>query len=249
MALAAAIVPAALRLIADCGKGLAINDLTDHRQALAQSWEKALAKSGLGRHEASLMAGSRLLLAHWLQSVVYAIALLNAWSDLGTTQTVLGGVVAAREAIHFLSAAAMAAIQPAGLLVGVVASSSADGVNLSGAKSAILYVLMPEKVVLSVLQVACPRAFGAFGVAILATFAADVCAVAALIELLRQGGEAASGLAPLAVIYAMPIIAAVAALAHRACVAIGVRACSCWCDGFAYLKMDASASLSVERVG
>ena len=137
------------------GQLVTINDLTNHSRP--QSWDQTISKAGLGSRAACAVAITRLLLVHWMQSAVYLVALHAFWPALDSVQRLFGAVVLAREGAYLLGAAIMAVLRPSGLLISVIASWHASGVEmspLSGPSSVIMYVLAPEKVVLTVLQVA-----------------------------------------------------------------------------------------------
>jgi hypothetical protein len=113
------------------------------------SFSEAAERQGLERCAPYFVASMRLFLWHYLQPVAYWFVLWLYWDDMSRTQQILGAIVAGREGIYFLLVTIALFVQPAFLLVDVVATFKEDPRWLI---RIVLYVLTPEKFVLRSLQ-------------------------------------------------------------------------------------------------
>jgi hypothetical protein len=172
-------------------RGVTVKDVI-HR-ASDQSWEKTLAKSGIGPCQGAATALARLVLWHWLQPVVYWTALFVYWQDLNSPTTTFWGVhwqrdfgvaVGVREAIYVVGTLCALVLQPSFLLVDVKASWEEKW------SLAVVYIAAPEKFVLRTCaedQAMGDTAEFIFGGAIYLTWLLDLAALGALVSAWLSG--------------------------------------------------------------
>jgi hypothetical protein len=114
------------------------------------SWADAVAANDQTYISAVVAAAPRLLLWHWMQPVLYWKVLYCTWSDIDGLQAVFGVAVAMREAGYVIATLICMKVNPAFLLVDVVASvkDATDGGANSGLAFLLTYAFAPEKFVL-----------------------------------------------------------------------------------------------------
>ena len=92
---------------------------------------------------AVVMAGIRLVFWHWMQPVMYTLALFTYADDIDELQWRLGLVVLAREALYVVFTVSACVLRPVFLLLSFYA-------NAGSFPELLLYVLCPEKFMLLV---------------------------------------------------------------------------------------------------
>ena len=109
-------------------------------------WSEALQRGGINQRQAWSQAVFWLIFFHWLQPLAYFVALYTVWDEIDVVQHWLGGVVAAREVVYFVSAGVAAIMRPEYLLVSLSATISEHGREM-GFYHLLVYVMSPEKTV------------------------------------------------------------------------------------------------------
>jgi len=146
------------------------------------SWKQALAKAGLSQSQGVAIAGTKVLLWHWLQPAYYYVALNIYWGDLRPGSRSVGWWVGVREGLYVLVTVLGLFANPAYLLVDLRAT--VWGTDDGRLRDALIYIFCPEKFVancvlnatdgaLKVTATVCVAAFVLLdAVAVLAFFAA-----------------------------------------------------------------------------
>ena len=192
------------------------------------SFERARHKSGLGPFAAVISAAVRLLLWHYMQPLMYAVAFFVYFDRIDTLQQRLGYAVLAREIYYLVQATAVVFYHPAYLLVSMPATLR-DDIQMSplkyfyfrGSFGAFMYVIMPEKAVGAALATGV-ASLGYEGRGIpqctsfllyiigAATFLLDLCGIAALLAAVFSGNMPLPLMAGYSLTAAAPIGAVVA---------------------------------------
>eukprot|EP01043_Picozoa_sp_COSAG02_P024659 COSAG02_NODE_1355_length_13099_cov_10.562923_4_plen_387_part_00 len=172
-------------------------------------WAEACIAGNLSTCGAAAQAAGKLLGWHLAQPVGYFVVYGCAVSagDLDGLQRWLGGFVLLREVLYLLAVVVCAWVNPAFLLVDVAASVRSDGSGVDGGyRFLAMYVVAPEKYVLSALVPDGPLIFFGFLLGLLL----DLCGLGAL-----GAGLAAGDLPPaLAVGYTVTALGALVATGY-----------------------------------
>ena len=170
-----------------------VNEDTDrHGVKKPLQWKDARLRNRESKCGAAATALARVLLWHWLQPLLYFVALYCAWKEDGLEgrQLFLGVAVGVRELLYLVSTCLCIISRPSFLLVDPTASYKdrsrigRGGINLeSGQGFLAMYILAPEKFVTYALFKDKGKRFIACVISVLL----DLCGVVALFEGVMTG--------------------------------------------------------------
>eukprot|EP01084_Bolivina_argentea_P317306 550137_1 len=120
------------------GKGdtvVTIKKVWDNRY----SWSEATEHLGINKCAGFLISVIRLIFWHWMQPLLYWFVLFAYWDLLDNVQQILASIVAGREFIYFCLTCICVCVNPAFLLVDLIASFKEYYMG------ALIYLFAPEK--------------------------------------------------------------------------------------------------------